>query len=1417
MKNNKISRFLALLLSAALLLTSFSLSAFAEEADTTVEMIAGGVITEFAPAGTECVSTDPSVAWVDENGSLNALKEGEATITIGDQNYTVTVDGYSDGSDIVGSLKILARYNDNMPFYDGHVYLLFTSYQDGVQITVNDLYAGYEIADDYYKDIREDIANGSNHTGNDAEKYFTLDKDMNSVTLDRGEIVTIGMYRDFDLSVVQAALGSIKNSSLWTDLSATAKTEIIRILFNLLNTGSLSTEEAIANIKAICTKENLDYNKLLDGGVDGGVCFNRELYNQKLEWDQYENVAYELDITRNQLNTMAMYLCGNNGNFSILKNSCATVALRTWNAAVGTRNGEATAYRLSTEGNGIFAFVDAPKTVRDSIVDRLPGCYLNNAAGVAEPDAGYQDETGWAYVSAPEKIAPVRYVYADDSVIVDDSKTKLSSLLNAAEAGQPFTYAKDDQPQVDVAVTAEAGENDNTISGIDFTFDGTTVTLDKDHLPGGIWFKVKVDDPAEGEVYCALDKNSKPFVSEYHDGYVSFYTETLPVTYQLAAGSSFSQHTLTTKIEKGEADIETEVYVKDGETKMLLDSLSPVDSGAKVFIKSIFSEEEFNYILTDITLNGESVYDDAHYDAQESAYFVIMPDTASELAVTYQEASVDHNTESDLIQARVGATFDVLDYTAFYIEGQLSDYDKVEWELADNEDGALELVDGQLKAVREGFAIAEIHALCNHRVSTIIRFDIYDDPDDMAAVTYENAPLYILSGENDLEIPYSGYLVKKGTELTVFSAQYETKAISQITANGEAVPFGTPIIADQDTEIKVGFADAEITGMPEVIKLTDQDNTYQLDVKVRYTGEAAQLPVYDPTIRYVSSDDLVEVDENGMITLTGDIPKGGLTAYVTAVAGSSNDNIFEQAKVIVGDHNGDKIVGKLTISARRVAAGQLIPHGAITFTPYKDVDLDVSYFHYYKPNEQYNDLMTDHADHPENYPSDPALCSKNELGLDDRESYFDTYTGGIGSDPQTISLKAGESISMSNYSYDISNFYTLLLTLKNSTISENEETQKLIEQMERYIAGEEYDGIAAFDGLTATLSKLVADMRQTGRVSADGHSYGGLDINREMYNQFRRDDSQLPNNYYTVEITEDELAAMEKYISDPGNNYYSLFVKNCATGSVDIWNAALFDRPELQLNGSYTGVVVEPESLYVEIGLLALRKELDGEGGKDFYPRSVAYNDAVKDAIAKIDALGEVEYTDSFKEKLDAACEAFYALTDVRQAQVYNADKLIEAENAYAAMQLAADKEAFAAYKEAQKAFADTLAQDGDLKSKAFVANAKAVIDRLAYDESASLEENKALVDAAVRILQSALQKHEEAAVILGDANSDGEITIIDATCIQRHLASIPTSAYNEAAADTDGDGKVTIIDAAYIQRWLVDLPSDERIGKPIG
>lgn len=58
-----------------------------------------------------------------------------------------------------------------------------------------------------------------------------------------------------------------------------------------------------------------------------------------------------------------------------------------------------------------------------------------------------------------------------------------------------------------------------------------------------------------------------------------------------------------------------------------------------------------------------------------------------------------------------------------------------------------------------------------------------------------------------------------------------------------------------------------------------------------------------------------------------------------------------------------------------------------------------------------------------------------------------------------------------------------------------------------------------------------------------------------------------------------------------------------------------------------------------------------------------------------------------------------------------------------------------------------------------------------------------------------------------GDANCDGDISVLDATAIQMHLASINLlSPEGEAVADTDGDGLITVLDATRIQRFIALL-----------
>ena len=1322
MKKKIIYRILAVVMCAAILIPFLPLTAAAAENETSVSMTAGEVKAEFVPAGTDCQSSNPSVAWVDENGSLNALKAGTAKITSADGEYTVTVDEYSDGSKIAGNLKIVARYNDSMQFYDGHVYLMFTSYQDGMEIDVRDLYAAYEISDEYYKDIREDISNGSNHTGTDADKYFTFTGDSKGVKLDRGEVVTIGMYRDFDLSVPQAALGSIKNSSGWSKIEAAGKAAVIESIFKFLNSDKISTDEALERLKNAVAEAGVDYNTLLDGTVDGGVCFNRELYNQKLEWDQYENVTYDLDITENQLKIMSMYLNGNLNKFSILKNSCATVALRAWNAAVGTRNGEDTAYKLSPSGSGIFALVDAPKTVRDEVRNKLKGFYLNNAEGVAEPGAGYQDETGWVYVSAPKNVSPLEFVFSGD-IAVDEENTDVHKLFTAAENGKQVVYNKDSQ-KVDVKVNSSVNGGAITIESVEFTANGETFVLTGSLAESGIWFKFKAEDDAD---YYVTDADGKIIPGGCDKGMISVYAQSLPITLKIEKAEDSAKNLLRTVIENGDK-ANTEVYVKDGGTKKLLESVAEVKKGDTIFVKSEISKDNYSSILANITFNGVSIMNASSYNEDEGAYCAEMPSKYSKLTVKYDNAEVITEENTNL-QVFKGDVLDVNEYAGVVCGGEIVSA-PLKWTLVQNPDGALEADGRDYKAVKEGGAVLKACSESNENISLTFTVDVFESADDAAKISFEKSDDFMLV-YGETVVPYTDYLVKKGTEITFVPVQKEKKVPLSVTFNGSK-PVDNKYTVTEDTTVQVRFASAEIQNMPETIKLGAKGDTYQLEAKTAYTGLLKYIPVYDKSIKFKSSDSIVTVDENGLITVAGEIPESGKAVTVTACAGSSNDMVYAKTKVVLGNYDGDRIVGRLTIFARRinVNTGQLVAHGCVDFTTYEDVEIPVSYYEYYKPNDGYNIPMTQYELNPESFSSDPALYNDDELGIENRDGCFDTIHNGSASAPEAVSLKAGESITVSNYGFDTTNMYTVMKVLENSAISASPEAQELVRQMKKYLNGEEVDDAKAFDSMVATLSQIYAITKATGKNPADGHSEGGMTINREMYNQFRRSDSQIPDNYYCVDITADELAAMQSHLENPENNYYSLLTKNCATGAVEIWNAALYDKASLQLNGNYTGLAIEPMSLYAELGQLKGRQGIDGMGGEDFYPRSVAYTEAVKDTIEKIKLIGNVEDTPECRARVEAASDAYDALNHVQQERVWNYRDLLYAKTA--------------------------LPEETD----------SLVLGDSNGDGEVSIKD--------VTLIQkhiSALEKISDDNLPAADVNSDGVVDIDDATLIQKHLA----------------------------------------------
>lgn len=63
-----------------------------------------------------------------------------------------------------------------------------------------------------------------------------------------------------------------------------------------------------------------------------------------------------------------------------------------------------------------------------------------------------------------------------------------------------------------------------------------------------------------------------------------------------------------------------------------------------------------------------------------------------------------------------------------------------------------------------------------------------------------------------------------------------------------------------------------------------------------------------------------------------------------------------------------------------------------------------------------------------------------------------------------------------------------------------------------------------------------------------------------------------------------------------------------------------------------------------------------------------------------------------------------------------------------------------------------------------------------------------------------------------GDADKSGNISIVDATVIQRHLAQLANEKFDEVAADVDKDNRIAIVDATHIQRYLAKLGNDYKV-----
>ena len=223
----------------------------------------------------------------------------------------------------------------------------------------------------------------------------------------------------------------------------------------------------------------------------------------------------------------------------------------------------------------------------------------------------------------------------------------------------------------------------------------------------------------------------------------------------------------------------------------------------------------------------------------------------------------------------------------------------------------------------------------------------------------------------------------------------------------------------------------------------------------------------------------------------------------------------------------------------------------------------------------------------------------------------------------------------------------------------------------------------------------------------------------------------------SISLINAENLAADKAVADP------VIAKINAIGNVeytDVCKCKIDDA-----NTAYEALTDDQKALVTNLDVLTTAQQAydNLKAAAEKLAADKAKADAV---IAKISAIGKVEYTDACKGKIDAANKVYNALTADQKALVTNLDVLNKAQQTYetlkaAAEKLIADKAAFNKYKSEIIAIIEALVKDDDSDAvKEIIKKAISDIESLEYEEAISIDDNKAKVQSFVTSVNESVE-----------------------------------------------------------------------------